>query len=88
MDNGQPYLAMELVEGESLRSLLDRRGRLPWETMVDVAEAICEALDYAHEQGVVHQRLTPARVLIGDDGGVKLRRLRLRSWATATRCWG
>ena len=34
MDNGLPYLAIELVPGESLRALLDRRGRLPWETMV------------------------------------------------------
>jgi serine/threonine protein kinase len=40
VDNGQPYLAMELVEGESLRCLLDRRGRLPWETTVDIAESI------------------------------------------------
>ncbi len=72
MDNGQPYLAMELVRGESLRSLLDRRGRLPWETMADLAEQICEALVYAHEHGVVHRRLTPDRVLIAEDGGVKL----------------
>lgn len=72
MENGQPYLAMDFVKGESLRSLFDRRGRLPWETMADVAEAICEALDYAHGQGAVHRRLTPARVMIGDDGSVKL----------------
>jgi hypothetical protein len=72
MDNGQPYLAMELVRGESLRSLLDRRGRLPWETTVDVAAAVCEALDYAHRQGMVHQRLTPARVLLAEGGAVKL----------------
>ena len=72
MDQGQPYLAMELVSGESLRSLLDRRGRLPWETMVDIAEQTTEALEYAHGQGVAHRRLTPGRVLIADDGAVKL----------------
>src|SRR5262245_20491568 len=72
MDNGQPYLAMELVKGESLRSVLDRRGRVPWETMVDVAEQVCEALQYAHGQGVVHRRLTPSRVLVDDEGGAKL----------------
>src|SRR5262245_57445598 len=32
IDNGRPYLVLELVKGESLRSLLERRGRLPWET--------------------------------------------------------
>lgn len=72
MDNGQPYLAIELVSGESLRSLLERRGRLPWETMVDVADAVCQALDFAHRAGVVHQRLTPSRVLVTEQGGVKL----------------
>ena len=72
MDNGQPYLALELVSGESLRALLDRRGRLPWETTVDMAEAICEALDFAHRAGVVHLRLTPSRILLTEEGGVKL----------------
>jgi hypothetical protein len=72
LDNGQPYLAMELAPGESLRNLFDRRGRLPWETMVDIAEQICEALVYAHEQGFVHRRLTPSRVLLDVDGGVRI----------------
>jgi eukaryotic-like serine/threonine-protein kinase len=72
VDNGQPYLAMELVEGESLRCLLDRRGRLPWETTVDIAESICEALDFAHKAKLAHQRLTPSRVMLLPGGGVKL----------------
>jgi hypothetical protein len=72
MESGQPYLAMELIKGESLRDRFDRRGRLPWETMVDVAEQICDALVYAHGQGIVHRRLTPSRVLLTDDGSVKL----------------
>lgn len=71
-DQGQPYLALELVKGESLRSLLDRRDRLPWETMVDYAEQVCEALQFAHEKGVVHGRLTPARVLLDGENQVKL----------------
>jgi serine/threonine-protein kinase len=72
MDNGQPYLAMELVEGESLRSLLDRRGRLSWEATVDIAEKVCEALDFAHQAGMVHQRLTPSRIMLTPTGGVKV----------------
>jgi serine/threonine-protein kinase len=72
VDNGQPYLAMELVDGESLRCLLDRRGRLSWETTADIAEAVCEALDYAQEAGLAHQRLTPSRVMLTPAGGVKL----------------
>jgi serine/threonine protein kinase len=72
MDAGQPYLVMELIQGESLRDLFDRRGRLPWETMVDIAQQICEALVFAHSQGLVHRRLTPSRVLMAGDGSVKL----------------
>ncbi|QDT71033.1 serine/threonine protein kinase [Lacipirellula limnantheis] len=72
IDEGQPYLALELVEGESLRSLLDRRGRLPWETTADIAESICEALQFAHSQKMIHQRLTPSRILLLPGGGVKL----------------
>ena len=59
VERGQPYLAMELVDGESLRKRLDRRGRLPWEAVVEMADAICGALKETHDQGIVHQRLHP-----------------------------
>lgn len=72
VENGQPYVALELVDGESLRELLDRRGRLPWDMVVEIADAICLALHAAHKAGVVHRRLTPSRVLLPTAGGVKL----------------
>jgi serine/threonine-protein kinase len=72
VEDGQPYLALELVQGESLRDLLDRRGKLPWEMAVDLADEICLALKHAHQAGFVHQRLTPMRVLLPQGGGVKL----------------
>ncbi len=72
VEKGQPYLVLELVEGESLRERLRRRGKLPWEMAVEIADGIAEALVDAHEKGFVHQRLTPARVLLPVDGGVKL----------------
>lgn len=72
VEQGQPYLALELVQGESLRERLDRRGRLPWEYMVDVADAICTALHHAHARRIVHQRLTPTRILLADDDEVKI----------------
>lgn len=72
MEQGQPYLVLEMINGESLRSQLDRRDKLPWEVAVDIADAICIALAYAHETGFVHQRLTPSRVLLPQDGEVKL----------------
>ena len=72
VEGGQPYLALELVDGESLREQLDRRGKLPWDMTVDIADAICEALQHAHKGGFVHQRVTPMRVILPTAGGVKL----------------
>ncbi len=72
VEQGRPYLALELIEGESLRDRLDRRGRLPWEMMIDILDEACGALQHAHGEGFVHQRLTPARILLPESGGVKL----------------
>src|SRR5262245_19282273 len=59
-------LAMELVEGETLA------GPLPIETALNYAKQIAEALEYAHERGVIHRDLKPANVKITPDGVVKL----------------
>ncbi|MEM9660649.1 MAG: serine/threonine-protein kinase, partial [Planctomycetota bacterium] len=67
-----PYLVMELLEGESLRDRIDRLGRLTWEATVELADKICLALHAAHQAGVVHRRLTPARVMIVAANQVKL----------------
>lgn len=72
VEQGQPYLALELVEGESLRERLNRRGKLPWEMTVEIIDALAEALTYAHEHGWIHQRITPERILLPEAGGVKL----------------
>lgn len=72
VEQGQPYLVLELVEGESLSDLLERRGKLPWDLAVEIVDEICLALKHAHQAGFVHQRLTPTRVLLPQAGGVKL----------------
>ncbi len=69
VDQGQPYLALELVQGESLWKRLDRRGRLPWEMVVDIIDSVCEALQYAHSKGLVHGRITPTRILLPEGEG-------------------
>jgi serine/threonine protein kinase len=70
-------LAYELVQGESLGELLERRSRLAWETVVDYAFQITSGLECAHEQGVVHQDLRPEKILIAEDGTVKVADLRV-----------
>lgn len=66
------YLVMELVTGGSLAGLIKRRGRLPWEAVIDYGLQICEGLAYAHEWGVIHRDLTPANLLLTEDGKVKI----------------
>jgi serine/threonine-protein kinase len=62
---------MELVEGESLRTLLER-GPLPVETVLSYAAQIAEALEAAHEKGVVHRDLKPANIVVSPSGVVKV----------------
>jgi len=64
----EAYLVMELVGGGSLGSMLRRRGRLAWETAIDYGLQICDGLAYAHEWGIVHRDLTPANLLLTEDG--------------------
>jgi hypothetical protein len=72
LEQMQGCIASELVEGESLKSILNRRGRLTWESVVDYANQIASGLECAHEQGVVHQDLHPDKILVAEDGTLKI----------------
>lgn len=61
---GLPYLVMPLVRGESLRALLDRERQLSVDATMKIAVELADALEYAHEHGVVHRDLKPGNVLI------------------------
>src|SRR5205807_1382554 len=65
------YIAMELVSGRSLRTILEE-GRLPFVRAVTIARQIAIGLSRAHEKGIVHRDLKPENVMIGDDDHVKL----------------
>lgn len=65
---GQPWLAMELVPGESLKQKLDREGPLPPDEVARIGREIAQTLVHAHEQGIIHRDLKPANVILRPDG--------------------
>jgi eukaryotic-like serine/threonine-protein kinase len=71
-DKSRMYIAMELVEGTSLRALLQPQKPLGTERALDIARQLCEALVYLHGRRVVHRDLKPENVLVLPDGRVKL----------------
>ena len=66
--NGLLYIAMEYVEGENLRDLLDRRGPLELGTFVRLAGQILEAVQAAHQAGVTHRDLKPENLMLSPQG--------------------
>ncbi|MFF2661455.1 protein kinase [Kitasatospora sp. NPDC058032] len=72
VDQGSPYIVMELVHGRSLAALLAQRPVLPVEQAVGIAAAVCEGLAHAHAAGLVHRDIKPGNIMITDDGGVKV----------------
>ena len=70
-DNGTHFLVLELVEGDTLADSLNR-GAIPIEESLKLALQIAEALEAAHERGVIHRDLKPANVKVTPDGKVKV----------------
>jgi YVTN family beta-propeller protein len=67
--DGQLYLAMRYVEGYDLRQLLAREGPLPPERALRLVEQVGDALDAAHERGLIHRDVKPGNVLIAERAG-------------------
>src|SRR5215471_2709187 len=62
-----PYIVMELVERETLQARI-RRGPLPMNEVLKIAKQIAEALEAAHEKGVIHRDLKPGNVMLTSAG--------------------
>jgi eukaryotic-like serine/threonine-protein kinase len=69
---GQPYLAMEYLDGEDLQRRLGGPDRMSLARKVEIIIQVCEGLDYAHARGVVHRDIKPANIFITEGGTVKI----------------
>jgi len=70
-DDGQMFIAMEYLEGETLKKKIER-GPLKIEEAVDIATQVAQGLTKAHEHGIVHRDIKPANILITSDGVAKI----------------
>jgi serine/threonine-protein kinase len=71
-DDGTAYIVMELVEGPTLRKLVQDSGGLPVRDVVRLGSQVADALDAAHRAGLVHRDVKPANVLVPPRGPVKV----------------
>jgi eukaryotic-like serine/threonine-protein kinase len=69
---GEAYIAMEFVTGTNLHDLLAGGGRLPLTQVAEVMTQLSQALDFAHENGVVHRDIKPANIILTETGQAKI----------------
>jgi serine/threonine protein kinase/Tfp pilus assembly protein PilF len=69
---GMPYITMEYVSGEDLKSLIRRIGQFTVGKAVFIARQVCEGLTEAHRLGVVHRDLKPQNIMIDSEGNVRI----------------
>jgi serine/threonine-protein kinase len=67
---GQPFIAMEYVAGESMAELIQRRAALSLPRKLQMIEELCAGMAYAHRSRIVHRDLKPANIMIDAEGGL------------------
>ncbi len=71
-EGGRQYIVFEYINGETLKELVVRKGRLDVRTTLAVGLEIARGLSFAHEHGLVHRDVKPQNVLLNGDGGAKV----------------
>ncbi|NLT95005.1 MAG: Stk1 family PASTA domain-containing Ser/Thr kinase, partial [Clostridia bacterium] len=66
------YLVMEYVKGKTLKEIIDERAPLPLNEVIDIVKQICDALEHAHENSIVHRDIKPHNILITRGGRGKV----------------
>jgi len=71
-DGGCPFIVFEFVDGENLKQLVNREGRLPVDRAAELAVQVARGLSFAHSNGYVHRDVKPQNVLLNGDGEAKV----------------
>ncbi|MGO8748090.1 MAG: bifunctional protein-serine/threonine kinase/phosphatase [Thermoguttaceae bacterium] len=71
-EKSRPYIAMELLKGQTLRQALKSARQMPIEHALDITRRMCEALEYLHKKEVIHRDLKPENVMLCDDGSLRI----------------
>src|SRR5919205_317545 len=71
-DEGRQFIVFELVEGQTLKEILDEEGRLPLRRALELAIQVARGLAFAHEHGLVHRDVKPQNVILNGDGRAKV----------------
>jgi TonB family protein len=71
-ENGDPFLAMEFVEGQTIAALLEKGVRFEPERVVTILSQVAAGLDYAHSRGIVHRDIKPSNLILQDEDRVKV----------------
>ncbi len=67
-----PFYVMEFIKGETLQEILLRRGRFPWDDIIELGKQVCSALQHAHDRGIIHRDMKPSNIMLTPEGQVKL----------------
>ncbi|MDQ3866079.1 MAG: protein kinase, partial [Actinomycetota bacterium] len=70
--DGRPYIAMEVIEGRSLKELIVTSGALPIPKAIEYAKQILNALRFAHRNGIIHRDIKPHNILLGPEERLKV----------------
>ena len=71
-ENNLYYIVMELVQGKTLKEIINSEGILSWKWAVNIAMQIASALELAHKNGIVHRDIKPHNIIITEDGIAKV----------------
>jgi hypothetical protein len=84
----QAYIAMELLEGRSLREIIDSGVVLPPEQIADIAAQVADGMACAHRNDVIHRDIKPANIMVLDNGTVKITDFGIARLTTVSRTVG